>query len=152
MKMIDTKQKQLIHVAKQQVGLSDDEYRELLQIHYKTTTCKQLTYFEADRLINYFKKLGFRIKKTQTTPYPRQRGRLPGNVVMLVSVAQLGMIEALKREIKWEYADGYDRWLKKYLKAPAVRTSKEAWRVIEGLKGLLRNQGVKLPHTGHIHI
>ena len=53
---------------------------------------------------------------------------------------QLDMIDGLKAEIKWQYADGYERWLAKYLKISRIATSAQAQRAIEGLKGMLANQ------------
>ncbi|MDI6615646.1 MAG: hypothetical protein QME27_02945, partial [Syntrophaceae bacterium] len=53
---------------------------------------------------------------------------------------QLRMIDALRREVKWRYSDGYERWLSKYLKIDRVRTNLQASRAIEGLKGLIGTQ------------
>ncbi|MFA7465182.1 MAG: hypothetical protein WCY54_09020, partial [Syntrophales bacterium] len=68
------------------------------------------------------------------------RGPVPHNVILLLSPEQLAMINSLRAEIRWRYMDGYERWLKKYMKLSTIRTSLEASRVIEGLKGLLRSQ------------
>jgi phage gp16-like protein len=64
MKMIEPIQVQLIHIAKTQLGLSREEYEAAImgQTKGQKISSKDLTYFEADGLINYFKTLGFRIQ------------------------------------------------------------------------------------------
>lgn len=145
MKPIDATQIKIIHIAVAQLGLSDDDYRLILaaQCGGKSSS-KDLTYKEAHGLIEYFKTLGFRVKSNRrrcSLCRPRiSRGPVPHNVILLLSPEQLAMINSLRAEIRWRYMDGYERWLKKYMKLSTIRTSLEASRVIEGLKGLLRSQ------------
>ncbi len=153
----DAKQKQLIHIAKAQCGLSDVEYRDLIAGHNKRgkDSSADLTYAEADAVINYFvKTLGFKIKSNYirtSGEYRRKRWAyansrrsgnkpLPGNVVAMPSAMQLDMIATLSAQVAWKYADGYQRWLAKYLKISRITTSAQAQRAIEGLKGMIKNQ------------
>jgi hypothetical protein len=53
---------------------------------------------------------------------------------------QLNMINALAGKIRWRVEDGFQRWMKKYIKIDQIRTDDEACMVIEGLKGMLINQ------------
>lgn len=145
MKMIDGKQVQLIHVAKAKLGLSDDDYRLIIRTQTKKESCKELTYVQASHLIDYFKTLGFSIKRRYRTPdrgaHRRNRRRhLPGNVVFLPSFYQIEMVEALAAKIAWRVEGGYLLWLKKYMKIARIRTAEEAEKVIEGLKGMLAHQ------------
>jgi hypothetical protein len=50
------------------------------------------------------------------------------------------MINALAGKIRWRVEDGFQRWMKKYIKIDQIRTDDEACKVIEGLKGMLINQ------------
>lgn len=160
MKMIEPKQKQLIHIAKTQCGLSDVEYRDLLagQTKDKKTSSSDLTYFEADAVINYFvKTLGFNVKsnyirtsgaaRRQRWAYAHTRRSgnkpLPGNVVAMPSPVQMQLIDDLAGQVTWKFEDGFTRWLGKYIKTDKIRTSAQAQRAIEGLKGLLTNQNKK---------
>jgi hypothetical protein len=143
MKMIEPKQKQLIHIAQSQCKLSDVEYRDIIagQTKGKKTSSKDLTYFEADAVINYFvKTLGFKIvgrdRRSRRSPARRSSAR---NVTFLPSTDQLNMIDTLKVQIQWQLADGFQRWLAKYIKTDRVRTSAQAQRAIEGLKGMIKN-------------
>lgn len=64
-KKIDATQTKLIHIAQAQLCLSDDNYRSIIAAQTKGEkhSSKDLTYWEADAVINYFvKTLGFKIK------------------------------------------------------------------------------------------
>lgn len=138
MKMIEPVQIQLIHIAKAQLGLAEWDYRMIVmaQTKDKKQSSKELTYAEASGLIDYFKTLGFKIKSS-----PARRAKSPAaNVVSLVSPEQTGMIQALAQQIAWRFADGYQRWLMKYLRIERIATAAQASRAIEGLKQLLKHQ------------
>ena len=156
MKMIEPKQIQLIHIAKSQLGLSEDDYRDIIraQTKGKKNSSKALTYFEADGLIAYFKTLGFKIqsnyirtsgaaKRSRRQPAnDRRRARqTPANVVAIASRDQMELIDALVQKIHWRVEDGFQRWLTRYMKIEKVKTAAQASRTIEGLKGMLRSQG-----------
>lgn len=143
-KMIEPLQIKLIHTAVARLHLSDDDYRTILRGHYQASSCKALTYVEASRLIDYFKTLGFKIpprkKYTAGTQHRTVIRHLPPNVILLPSRDQLDMIDALAGKIAWKVEDGFQRWLKKYLKTDRIKTADQASDAIEGLKGLLTHQ------------
>ncbi len=143
----------LIHIAKTQLGLSEDEYRQTIgaQTHGKKWSSKDLTYFEADGLISYFKTLGFKIRSNciQSSGHARRkrwayanaaRRERNHNVVVLASRNQMQMIDALVSKVPWRYDDGYQRWLSRYMRIERIVTADHASKVIEGLKGLLMHQ------------
>jgi len=149
MKPIDATQMKLIHIAQSQLGLPEDDYRMIIesQTKGKKQSSKELTYVEADRLINYFKTLGFKIKakKSRTRPARverqwRRAKRDYSNVYVLPSKDQLNMIETLKDKISWRVEGGFKLWLAKYMKIDRIKTDQEAEKVIEGLKGMLDHQ------------
>jgi hypothetical protein len=156
MKMIEPIQVQLIHIAKTQLGLSREEYEAAImgQTKGKKQSSKELSYFEADGLINYFKTLGFKIQSSyirtsgaarrarwQPANDRRRARKNPGNVVMMPSKEQLTMIGVLAKKVPWRLADGYRRWLTERMKIERIVTSEQAIKVIEGLKGLLQHSG-----------
>lgn len=141
MKKIDPVQIKMIHVAVGQLGLSDDTYRDILHGHYKAESCKDLSYSQASALIDHFKTLGFRIKSVGRAP--RARRSSARNVTFLPSPVQLQLLNDLAAQVTWKFDDGFTRWLTKYIKTDKVRTSAQAQRAIEGLKGLLMNQNKK---------
>jgi len=50
----------LIHVAKTELGLSDQAYRAILESNFKIRSSKDLSNFQFEKLMKIFKKLGFR--------------------------------------------------------------------------------------------
>ena len=58
-----------IHVAKKQLGLTDDQYEAVLR-GFKVTSAKELTIPQLEELVKYFKRLGFRpVKARWLKPY-----------------------------------------------------------------------------------
>jgi phage gp16-like protein len=145
MKMIEPIQVQLIHIAKAQLGLSREEYEDAIagQTKGKKASSTDLTYFEADGLINYFKTLGFKIQPKRRRIH---RPRTQGNVVGLPTCDELNFIALLVKKVPWRAEDGYQRWLTKHMRIRRVATAEQAEKVIEGLKGMLKH--TKLPQTG----
>jgi len=147
MQKIDAKQKQLIHIAQAQLGLDDESYRAIIagRTEGKKTSSRDLTYDEATAVIDYMVKQGFKIKEKFTgrerdTKRRWRSGKRPANVYCLASHDQLKMINALAGQIQWRAENGFQRWMKKYIKIDRITTDLEASDVIEGLKGLLDNQ------------
>jgi hypothetical protein len=147
--MIEPLQIKIIHTAVAKLSLSDDEYRDILQGHFKVSSSLGLNYFQASKLIDYFKTLGFKIPKrkrfTPGTPSKQDyisipRKNRPPNVFVLPSRDQLEMIDTLAGKIKWLVEDGFHRWLQKYFRITKIKTEWEASNVIEGLKKLLDHQ------------
>lgn len=141
--VIDNKQKQLIHICKAQLvekgELDEEGYRDMMERHYGVRSSVYLTYNQAEAFINDMLKLGAVIK-------PKRRPRRPQapNVTAMVSPQELAKIEHLKQDIKWRFPDGYDRWIKKYLRKDRITTSKEASKVIEALKAMLQRQNTSI--------
>lgn len=146
-----------IHIAKRQIDLDDETYRgpqwlgqflrhpqyqKWLAEHGGEYSSKALSRIDARQLLSKMTAHGARISK----PYTRrqmnqsQRRNKSSNVVELASAAELALINRLKDEITWRRKDGYQRWLRTYYKIDQVRTSEQAAKVIEGLKGLKRHE------------
>ena len=142
-RMIEPVQVKMIHTAIAKLGLSDDDYRTILQGRFKKKSSTALTYTEAHNLIEYFKALGFKItRRTKERGYSRRvrRLHLKDKVVFLPTIQQMNLIEILVKKVDWLYEDGYERWRKKYMKIGRITTTEEASTVIEGLKGLIAHQ------------
>ena len=132
-----------IHVALARQGIDDATYRAMLEVQFGVTTCKDLTTRQAHRLIMrlYGGTAYQRPRRHQPIKQPAARApsRTAGKIVRLVSPGQQRLISALVAEIRWEAEGGYRRWLDRSLGLAQVRTTAEAARVIEGLKGLKRH-------------
>ena len=57
---------QLIHIAKSQIGLSDEDYRAVLESTAKKSSCSEMSVFELNEVLKAMKELGFKVKKMET--------------------------------------------------------------------------------------
>jgi hypothetical protein len=140
MKMIQPVQVKIIHTAIFALGLSDDTYRDILWTQFSVRSCTALSYKQASDLLDQFKARGFRFRRSRSN---RTRKSAPHNVTFLPSSDQMQLINDLAAQVAWKYADGFQRWLAKYIKTDKIRTSAQAQRAIEGLKNLLKHQQEK---------
>ncbi|WP_147645141.1 regulatory protein GemA [Treponema pectinovorum] len=56
---------QLIHIAKSQIGLSDEDYREILSSVTKKSSCSSMSLFELNKVLDAMKQLGFSVIKPE---------------------------------------------------------------------------------------
>ena len=68
----------------------------------------------------------------------RSSSTAAGNITALATPKQRGPIADLAVQVAWRETDGFWRWLKRNMGLDRIRTSAEAARVNEGLKGLKR--------------
>jgi phage gp16-like protein len=148
--LISRAQIQIIKIGQKELGIDEDDYRSMLMAQFGVSSCTQLSRTQATQLIERLQALGFETRKRTTQPPKRQErphraiSREGGNVVRLASVEELAKIDALAGLIDWQYRDGLKLWMQKRLKISRVRTAREAWLVIEGLKKMFANKMAKL--------
>lgn len=130
---VDKKQLQLIHIAKTQLALDDETYRETLQYRYNVSSAKDLTYNQASNFIGFLSEKGFKFKKKSCT----LKAKKADNLIELATPAQHRLIDVLKNNIVWKYENGYELYIQKRLKINKVITKSDAFKVINALKGLL---------------
>lgn len=134
----------VIHVARVQLNLTDNEYRDLLKKRYGVTSARDLAAEQGKDLIDYLKSLGFRPlsrKRACTFCAPRPpRDKIPEDVVYSASPQQLAMIRRLRDDIRWYTVDGFKGWLRRYFGLTEIKVSTDASMVITALKGLWRSQ------------
>lgn len=128
---ITDKQVRYLHVLLGQVGITDDDYRDLLRRDFGADTCKDLTRDQAKQMISDL------AGKTRSRPAPVRRPRGVGG---LATPGQRKLLKDLVSEIEWQQHDGYKRWLQVNQGLETVRTSAEAARVIRGLLAIKRSQ------------
>ena len=127
---------QLIHIAKSQIGLSDEDYRAVLESTAKKTSCSEMTLFELNEVLKAMKKLGFKVKKLET----REE-----EIGWDASKAQMDYIKGM-----WELVarDKSDRALYKFIKRitgadhPRFMTAKDSQKVIIALRKMLADAGL----------
>lgn len=129
------KQTALIHVAKAQLGLSDDDYRAVLRDEAGVGSSRNLDNDGFDAVMERFRSLGF--KPTDTPPaYGRRAG--------MATPAQVSYIRSL-----WsEYTDGVGddrslgKWLQRTVKVSDLRfvSFAAARKAITGLRAMVEKK------------
>lgn len=127
---------QLIHIAKSQIGLSDEDYRAVLESTAKKTSCSEMTLFELNEVLKAMKKLGFKVKKLET-----KETELGWDA----SKEQMDYIKGM-----WELVarDKSDRALYKFIKRitgadhPRFMTAKDSQKVIIALRKMMADAGL----------
>jgi len=134
------KQKAIIHIAKSRLGLDEETYRAVLRNVTGKGSAAKLSVYEANRLIDYFVRCGFRIDSRDDR---RQRFRDLADRPGMASPAQLRKIEAMWREIA--YCDP-SRSLRRFLfngwRCSDLRflTAEQAREVIEAIKKMIQRR------------
>ncbi len=78
-KYITQAQKAVIHIAKNQLGITDEQYRDILSGFVlvngdKCESCKELSYDQAEALIHIFKKSGFKTGRLKYEEFENRAG------------------------------------------------------------------------------
>lgn len=131
---------QLIHIAKAQVGLSDDDYRAVLETTTKKSSCSEMTLSELDDTLKAMKKLGFRVKKLETKEI---------EIGWDTSKEQMDYIKGM-----WELVARYksDRALYNFIKRitgashPRFMDATAAQKVILALRKMMADAGLNPDH------
>jgi len=107
----DTRKNQLakIHIAKKDLGLADENYREILSARFGADSARDLSAGQLDELVRYFKSLGWRPKRAgknrkSAEARPRNMGS-EGRGPLLEKIE--AYLAAADRP--WAYADGIAR-------------------------------------------
>lgn len=127
---------QLIHIAKSQIGLSDEDYRAVLESTANKSSCSEMSVFELNEVLKAMKKLGFRVKKMET----REE-----EIGWDTSRAQMDYIRGM-----WELVarDKSERALYRFIKRitdadhPRFMGAVEAQKVILALRKMVMNAGL----------
>lgn len=88
-----------IHIARQQLGLQDDVYRQKLQAMFGKGSARDLNLRQAEQLLTEFKRLGW-----QPQPSKRAAGK-PHNFSQLPAEVQVIEAQLAEMRLPWSYAD-----------------------------------------------
>jgi len=131
-----------IHIAKKDLGLSDEEYRDILRARFRKDSAAKLSQPQADQLIRHFQSLGWK---------PKQKS-LPGFGGSLASDPMSRKIRALWLElakggvVRNKSEQALLTFVKKQVKVDRLQwasTGQKA-QVIEALKYWGKRKGVEL--------
>lgn len=140
------KQRQLIGMACAYFGMGKVDKQVMLRERFGVSSATELNYAQAEELIDSMVARGYTIKSkkrpylTRKQPVRGGKQRRNKNITAMASQAELSKIDALARLISWRTKNGMERWMKKRFDLEKIRTGHDAFRVIEGLKGMFENQ------------
>lgn len=133
---INTNQIALLHVAKKELALDEDNYRSILA-HYNVTSAKDLTLKDFQHLVKYLETLGFTSTNKKPTHAPnRDPNGLP-------YPAQLGNIDKMFMQLAIDSRYKQQRFCERVIKKPWPQTRNEANKIYEALKAMLARQEKK---------
>jgi len=128
---ISNQQKALVHVAKSQLGLEDDVYREILFQEAGVRSAKDLSPIGLEKVMRRFRQLGFRRKtKRQVPPQPDA----------LITRGMLGKIQHLYEDLGWDAKTRQIGFNKRVIGRPWPQTREEGNKIIEALKAMLKRR------------
>ncbi len=144
-----------IKMGQKQLGIDDETYRDILWTRYDgATSCLDLNFDQAKDLIEDFVSRGFVLvqpeskarKKRQKQSYPPRPPRGDKKVIALATKDEIDKVNAIAALIEWRVENGLERFLaaRMGIKDGKVRTSRDAYLAIEGLKKLFENYMKKL--------
>ena len=122
---IDKKKIALIHIIKNELALSDEEYRKILHKEAGVSTSKDLDEQKFRKLMNYFVR----------SPYYQVNP-------LGLTMRQKLYIKSLAQRLSWETSH-LNNFIHKYYNksSPDYLTRKEAIKVIESLKNISLHEG-----------
>lgn len=114
----------VIHIVKKELGLSDEEYRDILEKYTGVRSARDLDEKGFRKLMHYF---------------VRSRHYRSGRDV--ITLRQKMYIKHLAAEAGWQ-EDHFGNFIKKYYKKSALDSfsKKEASKLIESLKNIIKHQ------------
>ena len=121
---IDRKKLALIHIVKKELGLSDNEYRDILELYAGVRSAKDLDEKGFRKLMHHFvRSRHFRSSRD------------------IITLRQKMYIKHLVAEAGWD-ADHFFNFIKKYYKKSTLESfsKKEASNLIESLKNVIKHQ------------
>jgi len=142
---IGREKKALVHIAKGNLHLDDESYRQILKGVAGVESSTQLTREGFERVMKRFQEMGF--KDLLPHPYqPVPKGRLipsgsPQGLDPITS-SQQDFISYLLEKLDWE--DGHFRaFCQRIIKKPDPLTKRDGQKVIIGLLAVSRKKGVQ---------
>ena len=130
---ITPRQITLLHVAKSQLGLSDEDYRSILDLYGGVTTSKNLRLESFWFVLRRLKELGFKMPENKVVPLKTNNhdGTMPP------SAAQLKLMEQLLLKAGFLKASQQEAFIRRMIRKPEPAMKYEANLIIEALKKMV---------------
>lgn len=141
---IGRKKKALVHIAKEDLHLDEESYRQILKGVAGVESSTQLNKEGFEKVMRRFQEMGF--KGLLPHPYhPAPKGRLiPSGSPQgqeSITQGQNDFISYLLEELKWEEGH-YHAFCQRIIKSPEPRTKRDGQKIIIGLMAILRKKSL----------
>jgi hypothetical protein len=143
--VIGRKKKALIHIAKENLHLDEESYRQILKGVAGVESSARLNREGFERVMKRFQEMGF--KGLLPDPYqPMPKGRLipsgsPQGFESITS-SQQDFISYLLEKIEWD-SGHYHVFCQRIIKRPDPLTKRDGQKIIIGLMAILRQRAMK---------
>jgi len=150
MTAIGRKKKALVHIAKENLHLDDETYRQILKGVAGVESATLLRREGFEKVMKRFQEMGF--KGLLPHPYqPTPKGRFipPDSPQGLESItaSQQDFVSYLLKTLGWDEGH-YQAFCQRILKRPSPLTKREGQKIVIGLLAILR-QKTKQKREGH---
>jgi hypothetical protein len=142
---IGRKKKAIVHIAKEDLRLDDESYRQILKGVAGVESATQLTEEGFEKVMKRFEEMGF--KGLLPDPYqPVPKGRLiprdsPQGLEGITS-NQLGFVSYLLEKLEWDEGH-YHAFCRRIIKKPDPLTKRDGQKIIIGLMAILRQRAIQ---------
>lgn len=142
---IGRKKKAVVHIAKEELHLDEESYRQILKGVAGVESATQLTEAGFEKVMKRFQEMGF--KGLLPDPYqPVPKGRLippesPQGQQTITS-SQLGFISYLSEKLGWDEGH-YHAFCGRIIKKPDPLTKRDGQKIIIGLMAILRQRTIR---------
>ena len=102
--LIGNKEKAVVHIAKQQLGMTEEEYRAAL-LKFGVASSKNLTFYQYEGFLQKLKADGFVLKNQQKGIYGHHPRASWDRAPLLKKIGAL----LVGMKLTWSYADGIAR-------------------------------------------
>src|SRR4030042_5880393 len=142
---IGRKKKALVHIAKEDLHLEEETYRQILKGVAGVESSTQLTEEGFEKVMKRFQEMGF--KGLLPHPYqPSPKGRLipqdSPRGLESITQSQSDFITYLLNELGWE-KEHYHAFCKRIVKKPDPLTKRDGQKIIIGLMAILRKKAIQ---------
>jgi hypothetical protein len=142
--VIGNKKKALVHIAKENLHLDEESYRQILKGVAGVGSARELNREGFDKVMHRFQEMGF--KGLLPSPYhPAPKGRLipSGSPQGFESITsnQMDFIAYLLEKLTWDEGH-YHAFCQRIIKRPDPLTKRDGQKIIIGLMAILRKRSM----------
>jgi hypothetical protein len=143
--VIGRKKKALIHIAKDDLHLDEESYRQILKGVAGVESSTRLTREGFEKVMERFQEMGFKgLLPYPSLPVPKGRLIPPDSPQGLkrITSSQQDFISYLLEKLDWD--DGhYHAFCQRIIKRPDPLTKRDGQKIIIGLMAILRQRTIK---------